>query len=97
MLPDTATPIPFFDRGNPSLFNLEYHGVNPLPTSLPVDFDCLMICLNLYLIHISLTAFSFPLTAGLAFALYAGLVLTPLLWYEFRFGRESRTEPDSAE
>ena len=45
----------------------------------------------------ALTAFSFPLTAGLAFALYAGLVLTPLLWYEFRFGRDSRTEPDSAE
>ena len=45
----------------------------------------------------ALTAFSFPLTAGLAFALYAGLVLTPLLWYEFRFGREIRTEPDSAE
>ena len=45
----------------------------------------------------ALTAFSFPLTAGLAFALYAGLVLVPLLWYEFRFGRESRTEPDSAE
>lgn len=37
----------------------------------------------------ALTAFSFPLTTGLAFALYAGLVLTPLLWYEFRFGRDS--------
>ena len=45
----------------------------------------------------ALTAFSFPLTAGLAFALYAGLALVPLLWYEFRFGRESRMEPDPAE
>lgn len=40
----------------------------------------------------ALTAFSFPLTAGLVFALYAGLVLVPLLWYEFRFGRERQEE-----
>ena len=31
----------------------------------------------------ALVAFSFPLLAGLIFALFSSLVLTPLLWYEF--------------
>ena len=65
--------------------------------------NTLMVCVMLMSVTIgayhsdmsALTAFSFPLTAGLVFALYAGLVLVPLLWYEFRFGRERQEESKS--
>ena len=65
--------------------------------------NTLMVCVMLMSVTIeayhsdmsALTAFSFPLTAGLVFALYAGLVLVPLLWHEFRFGRERQEESKS--
>ena len=65
--------------------------------------NTLMVCVMLMSVTIgayhsdmsALTAFSFSLTAGLVFALYAGLVLVPLLWHEFRFGRERQEESKS--
>ena len=44
-----------------------------------------------------LASFAFPLLTGLIFALFAGLILVPLLWYELRFGRHSSQEsqPDA--
>ena len=44
----------------------------------------------------ALVSFSFPLLAGLIFALFSSLVLTPLLWYELRFGRGRTAESGSS-
>ena len=41
-----------------------------------------------YLVEIdALLRFSFPLTAGLAAALFFSAILAPVCWYELRFGR----------